>query len=112
MGRPMSKKVVPLQPTGPVAAPTSDDLVRRIRELSSDTANIRFDHPHVQGRLAQRGLTMRQVLETLRRGAAVSSPDRDKYGDWRVKLKRRVAGRRVQVVVACKEDHVVVVTAI
>ncbi len=55
---------------------------------------------------------MRQILEVLRHGRAVSDPAADRYGEWRIKLKRRVAGRRVQVVVAVKEDHIVVVTAI
>ena len=80
--------------------------------MATETTNLRFDHPHIQRRLVVRGITMRQILDVLRQGRATSGPTMDEYGDWRIKLKRRVAGRRVQVVVAVKEDHLVVVTAI
>jgi len=52
------------------------------------------------------------VLETIRKGSAVGTPHLDEWGDWRIKLRRRVAGRRVQVIVAVKTDHFVVVTVI
>jgi hypothetical protein len=55
---------------------------------------------------------MRQVLDVLRLGEAVSEPKLDDYGDWRIKLRRFVAGRRVQVVVAVQATRLVVVTAI
>jgi len=55
---------------------------------------------------------MRQVLDTLRHGRVVSGPTKDEWGDWRVKLRRKVAGRRVQIVVVVKERHLDVVTAI
>ena len=55
---------------------------------------------------------MRQGLEVLRKGKGVSGPTLDEYGDYRIKLKRKVAGRRVQVVVAVKETHFDMVTVI
>jgi hypothetical protein len=55
---------------------------------------------------------MRQVLEALRHGSVIDGPTKDEWGDWRVKLQRRVAGRRVQIVVAMKERHLDVVTVI
>lgn len=55
---------------------------------------------------------MRQVLETIRKGCPVGSPQLDQWGDWRIKLRRKAAGRTVQVVVAVKTDHFVIVTAI
>ncbi|MGH6735014.1 MAG: DUF4258 domain-containing protein [Methyloceanibacter sp.] len=71
---------------------------------------MRFDHPHFQQRLGARRLTMRHVLETVRKGCPVGNPAIDQWGDWRIKLRRKVAGRRVQVVVAVKADHFVAVT--
>ena len=54
---------------------------------------------------------MRDGLETIRGGTAVSEPVLDKFGDWRLKLRRLVAGRRVHVVVAIgKGDTVAVIT--
>jgi len=73
---------------------------------------MRFDHPHFQLRLKQRKVNMRQVLETIRKGNPVGSPKLDHWGDWRIKLRRKAAGRTVQVVVAVKTDHFVVVTVI
>jgi hypothetical protein len=55
---------------------------------------------------------MRQVLETIRKGNPVGVPKRDHWGEWRIKLKRKAIGRTVQVVVAVKVDHFVVVTVI
>lgn len=103
----MADNVVPLR-----GIPTASEMETLVHELSADTKNILFDSPHFQQRLRQRGLSIRQVLEVLRKGCVVSGPTQDQYGDWRVKLKRLVAGRRVQVVVAIKTDEVVVVTAI
>jgi hypothetical protein len=98
--------------------PTANQLLGRVRGMVSEAAlaqkpsRLRFDHPHVQQRLRERKLNMRQIMETLRKGKATNPPELDQYGDWRIKLRRRVAGRRVQVVVAVKTDHVVLVTVI
>ena len=110
--RSMDEKIVPFKAKRPSSAPSREELVQKVRALATVTTNLRFDHPHFQKRLADRSVTMRQVLEVLRQGSAISGPTADGYGDWRIKLKRRVAGRRIQVVVAVKEDHLVVVTAI
>ena len=55
---------------------------------------------------------MREILETVRNGEGVSGPTLDAYGDLRIKLRRYVAGRRVQVVVAVREKDFSVVTVI
>lgn len=82
----------------------------RLRALAFDTANMRMDHPYFQQRLLQRGVPMRQVLE--RNGEAIDGPRSDRYGDWRIKLARKVAGRRVQVVVAITEPNFSIVPVI
>lgn len=95
-------------------APTAEQMVNRIRELanSGEPGCMRFDAPHFQEQLVNRQVTMRQVLETVRKGCPVGTPMLDQWGDWRIKLRRKVAGRRVQVVVALKTDHFVAVTVI
>jgi len=40
---------------------------------------------------------------------AVGDPQLDARGDWRIALQRLAAGRKVQVTVAVKEDHFVIV---
>ena len=92
--------------------PKLDELVARVNELAADTKNLRLDHPHFRDKMLERGVSMRQVLEVLRKGTGVDGPTHDRYGDYRIKLKRKVAGRRVQVVVAVKETHIDAVTVI
>jgi hypothetical protein len=106
----MSAVVVPLPDH--LATPSAEQLVARVRAMSLESERIRFEHPHFQLRLHQRKLNMRQVLETIRKGTHVGRPILDQWGDWRIKLRRKAAGRKVQVVVAVKNDHFVVVTVI
>jgi Domain of unknown function (DUF4258) len=105
------KALVVKLPSAPVT-PTADQLVARIRAMCLTHGGMRFDHPHVQRRLTERTLNMRQVLETVRKGSPTGSPELDQWGDWRIKLRRTAAGRKVQVIVAVKTDHFVVVTVI
>lgn len=91
--------------------PTAGQMLSRIREMV-EQGKMQWDEPHFRQRLVERQLSMRQILETAKKGTPVGSPRLDEWGDWRLKLKRKVAGRRVQVVVAMKSDHFVFVTAI
>ena len=103
----MSAKIIRLK-----SCPTTKFLEQRVKELAADSRNIQFLSFHVMERMDERNLNMRQMLECIRNGTPVEEPIKDEYGDWRLKLRRLVAGRRVQVVVAIKEDHLAVVTAI
>lgn len=106
----MAGRVVPFKL--PKTAPTREELLVRVRNLAANSANIRWEHPHIRQRMDERNISMRQALEVLRKGKAISGPTQDDYGDWRLKLLRKVAGRRVQVVVAVLEKHLTVVTVI
>jgi hypothetical protein len=109
----MSAEVIPLKGRKPEPPPpTRAELVAKVHELAKDSGNIGFQSPHFKERLAQRGKTMRQVLEVLRKGEGVSGPKKDQYGDWRIKLMKVVARRRVQVVVAVREERIFAVTVI
>ena len=55
---------------------------------------------------------MRQMLEVIAEGEAIDGPRLDQHGDWRIKLARKVAGRRVQVVVVVAETYFVPITVI
>ncbi len=107
----MGDKIAPFRDKG--ARPTLAELVEWTRRLAAEgTSRLRWDHPHVQMRMTQRGLQMALVLEALRGGEGISGPKLDQWGDWRIKLSKTVAGRRIQVVVAVKETHLVIVTVI
>ena len=107
----MSAEVVPIG-RKPPPPPSLAELVARTKELSKDTQNIGFLDPHIRLRMDQRGVGMRLVLETLRKGEGVSGPTKDKYGDWRIKMRRYVAGRRIQIVLAVREHDLALVTVI
>jgi hypothetical protein len=92
--------------------PTREELVARIRVLAFETASMRMDHPHLQLRMSERNITMRQMLEVIRNGEPNQDPVLDDSGDWRIRLVRKVAGRRVQVVVAVSETYLCPVTVI
>ena len=62
--------------------------------------------------MRERDITMRQVLSTLQKGKIIDGPASDEFGDFRVKLKRYVAGRTIQVVVALNIGKCTVVTVI
>jgi len=105
-------RVVELRARQPRKLPTLHELVLRVRELAKDSWNVGFDHPHLKERMAQRGKTMRDVLETLKTGEGVKGPDVDRYGNYRIKLRRCVCGKRTQIVVAVRESDLTVVTVI
>ena len=85
---------------------------KRPRELAGDASNIVFDHPHFQERLRARGLSLRHAIQCLRAGGIVDGPTLDNYGAWRIKVSTRIAGRRVQVVVAYKSERFDAITIV
>lgn len=91
---------------------TLEELVKQAHELAKRSENVYWDNPHVQLRMRERKVTIRQIFDVLREGKGIDGPTLDKYGDWRIKMKRFSAGRVVQVVVVVKEDHLEIVTVI
>ena len=77
-----------------------------------DRSEVDFDQPHFRERLEERDITMRQVLSTLRKGEITDGPKSDVHGDFRVRLRRYAAGRKIQVVVALNVNKCTVVTVI
>ena len=108
----MGAEIVPIGQPKPKPPLSLAELVDRVHEMAKDTDNIGIPHPHLQKRMALRGKTMRDILEVVRKGEGISGPTKDNYGDWRIKLRRYVSGRRVQVVVAVRERDFSVVTII
>lgn len=77
---------------------------RLIRSLSTDSRNLVIE-PYFSMRMRERSITMTQVLITLREGHVNPGPKQDEYGEWRCRLRKRVAGRGVHVVVAISGDR-------
>ena len=92
--------------------PSADQLVSRVHSLAlADSLNVRMSEPHFRQRVRERGINVRLVMEVLRSGRAVGRPELDEFGDWRIRMRRKVAGQRVNVVVAVCADHVECITA-
>lgn len=88
-----------------------EELVDRVQALALKSENVFFNTPHVKVRMKERNVTIRQILDVLRHGKGIDGPILDKYGDWRIKMKRYTAGRSVKVVVVVKK-YLEVVTVI
>lgn len=88
------------------------ELVERAHRLSKESKNVFFDAPHARQRMRERNVTIRQIFDVLRFGKGIDGPTLDRFGDWRIKLSRYSAGRKVQVVVAVKKKRLEVITVI
>ena len=89
---------------------SAESLAEHVRTLALDSFNVRMDEPHFRDAMTEAGIGMRQVLEVLRTGRVNGLPELDRYGDYRIRMVRKVAGTRVVVVVAVFADHVVCIT--
>lgn len=67
--------------------------------------------PHAKEGM-RRGISMRQVLTTLEEGCINQGPELDEYGDWRCRVRKRVAGRLVRVVVAIHDLRLLYVISV
>lgn len=77
---------------------------RRIREAISDTSSLILPW-HVAKQVAAVGVSIRQVIATLRSGAVVEDPALNENGDWICVLRKKVGGLEVDVVVALSEKR-------
>jgi hypothetical protein len=75
--------------------PVAEALIHR---LAAEGKYAR--EPVFNEKMALRQFSMRQVMETLKGGTINQGPSKDECGDWRCRIKRRVAGRLVRIVVA------------
>lgn len=107
---PSMGNVIEFNPAKRKVPPTRQELVGRLRELAKDSWNMDMPSPHLKERMQQRGKSMRDILETIAKGEAIKGPDLDQYGDYRLKLRRCVCGKRTQVVVAVREKDFSVIT--
>ena len=108
----MGAKVIPFQLVRQEPTPKLRELTDRVHQLAKENPDCINYSLHLQDRMRQRGKTMRDILETLKKGEGVKGLGVDEYGDFRIKLKRCVAGKRIQIVVAVRDKDLSVVTVI
>ena len=78
--------------------------------LAVDSAKVRMRLPHFRQKLIERDITTRLVLEVLRHGTVRGQPRIDEFGDWRITMRRKVAGRRINVTVSVCQEYLECVT--
>ena len=60
--------------------------------------------------MEERGIAARLAMEVLRAGYGSGKPTLDPSGDCRITMRRKVAGRRIHMVVAVCDGHVDCIT--
>lgn len=68
--------------------------------------------PVCKVKIRERDFTMRQVLEAMKAGSINQGPQRDECGDWRCRIRKRVAGRLVRVVVGIHDMRILYVISV
>ena len=86
-------------------------IVDRVRRLAEDSIDIHWSR-HALERMDDREISMRQAIETLRRGELVEDPMREDYGEWSIILAKRHAGRTIQVVAVITESDGLIVKTV
>lgn len=109
----MTAEIVPFERKPVIKTPSRPEAEEAIRRLAkedkfglgsvfeTEDGDLMTDF---ELKMLERGFTMRQVLETIKEGAVNQGPTRDEYGEWRCRVRRRVAGHLVRVVVAISSD--------
>ena len=70
-------------------------IVERVHAIAEHSDKIQWTD-HARERMEERDVTSRQVLETLRRGKRIGSPQRED-DEWKITLEKHHAGRRIGV---------------
>lgn len=82
-----------------------------IRRLAQGSKNV-FVVSHGRKRMGERGISRRQIMTCLQKGAITEGPSRNTHGNWQVNVSRLAAGEEITCVVAIEhEQTLIVVTA-
>lgn len=91
------------------------NFLKRVRSVAGDTERIQLG-PHARRRMRERRISLRQVIECLRRGRIDEPASVTLRGDWKATLIHQCAGDTVRVAVALRKkddgDFAVVITVI
>jgi hypothetical protein len=91
MGEDDRTNVIPLG----LSRPHAEELIHRLAREGQYVIE-----PVCKAKIIDRKFTARQVMTTIEEGHINQGPARDECGDWRCRMRKRVAGRDVRVVLA------------
>ena len=99
----MTAKIVPFKRRRPVDLdpPTAEATIRR---LAAAGKFAMFDEAGFTLKMLAGGFDMTLVMEALTAGGINQGPTLDEFSEWRCRMKKRVAGKLVRVVVAIWAD--------
>jgi hypothetical protein len=81
--------------------PVAQELIRSLWAKGDYVMEPKFKQT-----MAERDIPMSLVRQVLAGGSINQGPWKDECGDWRCRVKKRVAGRLVRVVVAIHEGRI------
>lgn len=85
----------------PITLPTTSkaEARQRVAEIACDSTGFVFIHDHCELRMAERGVTRRQVMQVLRTGELVGKVrwDTKEERGWKMTLTRISAGAEIVV---------------
>jgi hypothetical protein len=87
----MKAKIIPFG----LSRPAAEELIRRLSQADRFTVE-----PHAREWMLIRDFSDRQMSTAMQEGYVTQGPTLDECHDWRCRVKKRVAGRLVHVVVA------------
>ncbi len=93
----MSAEILPFGLPRPVA----QELIRTLWAKGEAVIEPKFKQT-----MAARDIPMSLVHRVLAEGSINQGPWKDECGDWRCRVKKRVAGKLVRVVVAIHEERI------
>jgi Domain of unknown function (DUF4258) len=73
--------------------------LKLLREIAQDSSGVIFT-THARQRMRQRKVTPVQVIACLQRGVVSESVALDLYGNWKLTVSHRAAGKDLDVAVA------------
>lgn len=86
-------KIIPFNPNR-LSRPQAEALIHRLAEEGKFVIE-----PVFKVKARERDFSMKQVLETMKKGSVNQGPEVDECGDIRCRIKKRFAGSLVRVVV-------------
>ncbi len=96
----------PIQLVKPMSA---QDFVDQVRDRARFSHMVRQTE-HLKQRMAERDITIRQVLTVLRKGTLAEGPTINReYGTYEGKMKRHATGREITVVCAIQGESLTVI---
>lgn len=107
--RHMADNVIPMMSPERLEAKVRDIALNRPRDILFEPDGAE-NTSHVRSRMAERDITADAVIDVLRTGQIDGEPQRDEYGDIRIKVTGVTSGVRIFVIVAILPSNLLVVS--